>query len=76
MTSNFFFENSYQQTYLSGIVTGWFTLDMDRPINAATCDYSLISGLAEQAASSAGVIRPTTAAKFMRFPKAGAAGGD
>jgi len=26
-TSNFFLENSYQQTYLSGVIKGWYTIE-------------------------------------------------
>ena len=40
-TSDFFLENSYQQTFLSGVVAGWYTINMDSPTNASTCDYSL-----------------------------------
>jgi hypothetical protein len=49
-TSNFDYEASYQQTWLSGDVAGWFTI----PVSSTTCDYSSIASYAQQAASSAG----------------------
>ena len=70
-TSNFFLENSYQQTHLSGVVKGWYTIDMASPINAPTCDYSLISSLADQAASSAGVVLSDYSRKVYAFPQSG-----
>ena len=70
-TSSFFLENSYQQTYLSGVVNGWYTIDMDSPVNASTCDYSLISSLADQAASSAGVVLSNYSHKVYAFPQTG-----
>jgi len=70
-TSDFFLENSYQQTYLSGIIKGWYTIDMDSPINAPTCDYSLMSSLADQAASSAGVVLSNYSRKVYAFPQTG-----
>jgi hypothetical protein len=70
-TSNFFLENSYQQTYLSGVIKGWYTIDMDSPMNAATCDYSLISSLADQAASNAGVVLSNYSRKVYAFPQTG-----
>ena len=70
-TSSFFLENSYQQAYLSGVVNGWYTIDMDSPVNASTCDYSLISSLADQAASSAGVVLSNYSHKVYAFPQTG-----
>jgi len=70
-TSNFFLENSYQQTYLSGLIKGWYTIDMDSPTNSATCDYSLISSLADQAASNAGVVLSNYSRKVYAFPQTG-----
>ena len=70
-TSSFFLENSYQQTYLSGVVNGWYTIDMDSPVNASTCDYSLISSLADQAASNAGVVLSNYSHKVYAFPQTG-----
>ena len=70
-TSSFFLENSYQQTYLSGVVNGWYTIDIDSPVNASTCDYSLISSLADQAASNAGVVLSNYSHKVYAFPQTG-----
>lgn len=70
-TSSFFLENSYQQTYLSGVVKGWYTIDMDSPVNAATCDTNLIATLAEQAATSAGVVVSNYNHKVYAFPQTG-----
>jgi hypothetical protein len=70
-TSDFFLENSYQQTYLSGIIKGWYTIDMDSPMNAPTCDYSLMSSLADQAAASAGVVLSNYSRKVYAFPQTG-----
>lgn len=45
--SNFFLENSYQQTWLSGDVLGWYTL----PINSTdSCDQLAIADAADNAA--------------------------
>jgi gametolysin peptidase M11 len=70
-TSSFFLENSYQQTYLSGVVKGWYTINMDSPISAATCDTTLIASLAEQAAMSAGVVVSDYSHKVYAFPQTG-----
>ena len=70
-TSSFFLENSYQQAYLSGVVNGWYTIDMDSPVNASTCDYSLISSLADQAASNAGVVLSNYSHKVYAFTQTG-----
>ena len=49
-TSNFWLENSYQQTSLAGDVAGWFTI----AYNSTGCDSSSIANLAEAAATAAG----------------------
>jgi M6 family metalloprotease-like protein len=49
-TSNFFRENSYGQTWLTGDVYGWFTI----PVNSTSCDTSAIATYAQQAAAKAG----------------------
>ena len=49
-TSNYDYEASYQQTWLTGDVAGWFTI----PVSSTTCDYSSIASYAQQAAASAG----------------------
>jgi hypothetical protein len=50
-TSNFHYENSYQQTWLEGDVRGWYTL----PMNGATCDFNAVYFKARQAAIADGV---------------------
>src|SRR4029453_8935282 len=49
-TSNFFLENSYQQTWLSGDVAGWYTI----PFTSTVCDIFSIASYAKSAASAAG----------------------
>jgi hypothetical protein len=49
--SNFFKENSQQQTWLAGAAYGWYTL----PLSQASCDISQIETTAKQAATDAGV---------------------
>jgi hypothetical protein len=50
-TSNFHFEDSYQQTWLTGDVRGWYTL----PMSNAACDFVAVMNGARQAAQNAGV---------------------
>ena len=71
VTSNFFLENSYQQTFLTGVIKGWYTIDMDRPVTAATCDYSRIASLAEQAVTNEGIIVSDYHHKVYAFPQTG-----
>ena len=47
--SSFFLENSYQQTWLTGNVVGWFTI----PVSSTNCDTSSIAAYAQSAASAA-----------------------
>ncbi|MRR37613.1 peptidase M11, partial [bacterium] len=49
-TSAFFMENSYQQTWLSGDVYGWYTI----PLDSTNCDINAIESYAEAAAVAAG----------------------
>jgi hypothetical protein len=49
-TSNFFLENSYQQTWLTGDVAGWYTI----PFTSTVCDIFSIASYAQSAASAAG----------------------
>src|SRR5258708_19447752 len=49
--SSFFLENSYQQTWLTGNVVGWFTI----PLSSTTCNLTSIASYAQSAASAAGV---------------------
>jgi hypothetical protein len=48
--SNFFYENSYTQTWLSGDVYGWVTI----PMNSTVCDTKVLSQYANNAAAAAG----------------------
>src|SRR5579863_5754141 len=50
-TSDFFLENSYRQTSLTGNVYGWYTI----PLDSTTCDTTQIASLAEEAATANGV---------------------
>ena len=50
--SNYWYETSYQQTWLVGDVAGWFTL----PLSSATCDYNSFASYAKQAAAAAGYV--------------------
>ncbi len=49
--NNFYKESSYQQTWLTGDVFGWYTL----PISSTSCDQTTIATYAKQAATAAGV---------------------
>jgi M6 family metalloprotease-like protein len=49
--SSFFLENSYNQTWLTGDVVGWYTI----PVSSTSCDTSSIASYAQSAASAAGV---------------------
>jgi hypothetical protein len=49
--SNFFLENSYQQTSLTGTVVGWYTV----PDSVTSCNISQIATDAQNAATAAGV---------------------
>lgn len=49
--NDFYKESSYQQTWLTSTVFGWYTL----PISSATCDQNSIATYAKQAATAAGV---------------------
>jgi hypothetical protein len=44
-------ENSFQQTWLTGDVHGWFTI----PMSSTVCDYNTLASQAKAAASAAGV---------------------
>ena len=49
-TSDFMMENSYQQTWLSGNVAGWYTI----PFTSTVCDIFSIATYAKEAATAAG----------------------
>lgn len=63
--SDFFLENSNDQTWLSGDVTGWYTL----PISSASCDYSSISTFANEAALQDGIDTSSYTRYVYVFPK-------
>jgi gametolysin peptidase M11/alpha-galactosidase-like protein len=63
-TSNFYLENSYQQTSLTGNVVGWFTI----PSGSATCDTNNWATLADQAAANAGVNLADYPRRIYGFP--------
>jgi hypothetical protein len=50
-TSSFKMENSFQQTWLTGEVRGWYTIAM----SSGVCDYYGLASKAKQAASADGV---------------------
>ncbi len=50
-TSDFFLQNSYQQTWLSGNVLGWLTI----AASSTVCDTATIATQAKSAATAAGV---------------------
>jgi hypothetical protein len=51
-TSNYDYENSYQQTSMTGAVAGWYTI----AATSTTCDYNAIATQAKSAASAAGYV--------------------
>lgn len=63
-TSNWYVENSYRQTSLSGDVYGWFTIAMDN----TTCDTNKIASLADAAATNAGAALANYTRKIYGFP--------
>jgi hypothetical protein len=50
--SNFYLNNSFQRTWLTGDVTGWHTL----PVSSTTCDTNSIQNYGLQAAQNAGFV--------------------
>jgi len=63
-TSNFFLEGSYQQTWLSGDVVGWYTI----PLDSTTCDSGSIAAYAEAAATAAGANPSAYTHRIYAFP--------
>lgn len=49
-TSDYFYENSYGRTWLTGDVYGWYTI----PVSSTVCDKNAIGTYAQQAAANAG----------------------
>jgi hypothetical protein len=63
--NDYFLENSYQQTWLTGEVVGWYTIAVDSTI----CDSSVIALHAKQAAISAGLDLSSYSRLLYAFPK-------
>lgn len=63
-TSNFDLENSFQQTWLTGDVVGWFTI----PLSSTVCDTSSLATYAKQAATAAGVTLSNYSHYVYAFP--------
>jgi len=68
--SNFFKENSSQQTWLTGSVAGWYTI----PVNSTVCSGSDIANYAKQAAQSGGYNLSNYDRFVYFFPKNNACG--
>jgi hypothetical protein len=72
-TSNFFLENSYGQTWLTGVVNpsqpvdvyGWFTIAM----SSTVCDYNTLETLAKSAATAAGAVLSSYTHLVFGFPQ-------
>ena len=64
-TSDWDWENSYQQTWLTGDVVGWYTI----ALSSTVCDYNTLASLAEQAATAAGVSLSTYSRRVYAFPQ-------
>lgn len=71
-TSNFDLENSYAQTWMTGVanpsasadVYGWFTINQ----SSTVCDYNTTASLAEQAATAAGANLSQYSRRVYAFP--------
>ena len=63
--SNFYRENSFQQTWLSGTVLGWYTI----PVLSTSCDAPSIATEANKAATSAGADLSLYSRFVYMFPK-------
>jgi hypothetical protein len=63
--SNFFLENSYQQTSLVTDVVGWYTI----PMSSTSCDYNQIRSSAQQAATGHGINLGQYARQVYMFPR-------
>ena len=68
--NNFFSENSYQQTSITGSVVGWYTI----PVSVTTCDTSQIATAAQNAATAAGVNLSSYSRYVYAFPGDSACG--
>jgi len=68
--SNFFMENSYGQTSITGDVVGWYTI----PASISTCDTAQIATAAQNAAIAAGVNLSNYTRYVYAFPQDNACG--
>jgi hypothetical protein len=68
--SDFFMENSYHQTWLSGDVHGWFTISQ----SSTVCDIHTLASQAQSAASATGVNLSAYNHYVYAFPKNGCGG--
>lgn len=66
--SNFYLNNSFQQTWLTGDVAGWYTI----PVSSATCDTNSIQNYGLQAAQNAGYVPSNYSHIVYAFPQIGA----
>lgn len=64
-TSNFYMENSFQQTWLAGDVAGWFTI----ALSSTVCDTSTLASYANQAATAAGYALSNYTRLIYGFPQ-------
>jgi hypothetical protein len=64
-TSRFYLENSFQQTWLSGDVAGWFTI----ATTSTVCDMYAVATQAEAAASAAGINVAAYQHRVYAFPQ-------
>jgi hypothetical protein len=71
--SDFFKENSYQNTWLAGDVYGWYTIPMSST-SSTTCDLTLIANSAKQAATAAGANLSAYTRYIYMFPNTPACG--
>jgi len=65
--SNYWYENSYQQTTLTGDVAGWFTVAP----STTTCDYSYVATAGKKAAQAAGYNLSNYTRYLFVFPPSG-----
>lgn len=63
--SNYYLENTYGQTWLTGDAHGTFTL----PMNSTTCDYNQIATLADNLATANGINIAAYPRRVYAFPR-------
>ena len=69
-TSDFYRENSSQQTWLTGMVYGWVTI----AANSTACNTDNWAALADQAAAAGGVVLSQFPRRVYAFPQTSACG--